>query len=94
MASTRKRMSVVRPEATAAPSRPVRMRSLQVSPMVLAGLALGRVGSSGHPPLAADAAALESHCDLPGAQTVPLGQSRSHRSGLPRVHGRQRGPVC
>lgn len=75
VASTRMRMSVVRPEATAAPSSAVRTRGFQVSPIRAgqgrAGLAPAGVGSSGHrTPLAADTAALESHPVLPGAQHV------------------------
>ena len=73
MASTRKRMSVVRPETAAAPSRAVKTCSFRVSPMG-AGLApVGWAALSTQTLLAAGAAALERPSVLPGAPTAHAG---------------------
>lgn len=73
MASTRKRMSVVRPETTAAPSRAVKARSFHVSPMGVGLAPVGLAAVSTQTLLPADAAALESPSVLPGAQTAHPG---------------------
>lgn len=82
MASTRKRMSVVRPETAAAPSRAVKARSLHVSPM---GAGLAPVG-------------LAAVSTLPGAQTAHPGwvdgqdyRPPRRRAGLRVVSQRHRG---
>lgn len=68
MASTRKRMSVVRPETAAAPSRAVKARSFHVSPMGVGLAPVGLAAVSTQTLLPA-----ESPSVLPGAQTAHPG---------------------
>lgn len=78
VASARMRMSVVRPEAAAAPSRAVRTPFFQVSPMKGGQGRAGPAPAGGaavgtQTPFAADGAALESHPVLPRTRTAHPG---------------------
>lgn len=85
MAFTRMRMSVVTPEATAAPSRAVRTRSFQISRMAGAGLGLQGPAVAG---TLGTLSSLEPSPPWPGQQAGPQATPRE-----PREPQASEGPV-